>query len=237
MNLSDLDKILQSSLTEVIFYISVSILLVLIGFLVSYIKAMMNERAKINAITENFNTLKDQLIENTKVTKSIEANITQKQWVNQQAWLKKHHCYEEIFTALLDYVSYISYLQSRAEYEKFIMEGQNVYVDQYSSPDEIEEWKSLKEEFEREKVSGEMKEKEDSLYLKHSLAENKLTESLFIYSVFLDPQVHENISYAIASVSVKTDWETDEENYSRMHDDIKKAIDNIRLICRKELQL
>ncbi|MFV8979805.1 hypothetical protein [Serratia fonticola] len=237
MWLSDLDKVLQSSLIQITFYISASILLVLIGFIISYVRTMINERAKINTITANFNTLKEQLIENTKATKSIEANIIQKQWVNQQAWLKKNQCYEEIFTALLDYVSYVNYLQSRAEYEKFITEGPDVYIDQYSQPEEIEEWKRLKEEIEREKASGETKDQEHALYLKHSLAEKKLADSLFIYSVFLDPQVNENISHAMASVSVKTDWETDEENYSRMHEDVKKAIDNIRLICRKELQL
>lgn len=237
MNISDLDKITESSLLQITFYISISILFILIGIIVSYIKVISSEQAKINIITANFKQLNDQLKENTQTTKSIEANISQKQWVNQQAWLKKHECYEEIFKALLDYVTYVHYLQSRNEYEKFVNEGPDIYVDQYSQPEEISEWARLKEKIDNEKASGATKKKEDELYTIHSLAEKKLADTIFIYAVFLDPGVGENITYAMASVSLKIDWETDEENFTRMHNDVAKAVDNIRIICKKELGL
>ncbi|MFJ5503854.1 hypothetical protein ACIPUO_06540 [Pectobacterium carotovorum] len=237
MGLNELDKIQHASINQIIFYISLGVIITLIGLIVSYIKVRTIEQAKLNFIAENFKTLKEQLIENTKATKSIESNISQKQWINQQAWLKKQQCYEEIFTALLDYVHYVHYLHSRLEYEKFVEEGPEIYTDQYSSPEEIENWKILKSEIDSKKISGETKKIEDDLFQKHSSAEKKLADSIFIYSIFLDPQVDENLSRAMASAGLKIDWETEEENYLRIYEDVKTAIDNIRLICRKELQL
>ncbi|ENL6919661.1 hypothetical protein AB5R29_002924 [Enterobacter hormaechei] len=237
MGLNDLDKIQHSSINQLIFYIFAGIIILLIGLIISYIKALSNERAKMNAINANFNILKEQLIENTKATKSIESSISQRQWVNQQAWLKKQVCYEEIFTSLLDYVSYVHYLHGKFEYERFVTEGPDVYIDQYTQPEEIEEWERLKNELEREKTSDKTREKESNLLLKHSLAEKKLADSLFIYSIFLDPEVKENLTMAIASVGLNIDWETEEENISRRLKDVETAIENIRLVCRKELQL
>ncbi|EKN3610690.1 hypothetical protein ABEH48_000197 [Yersinia enterocolitica] len=219
----------------------VIILIAIFSVAMVFLKGYVAKKSELQAITDNFEILKQQLIENTKITKTIESSIGETQWINQQIWIKKQSCYEDIFKLLLNIKNHIDHICSGYNESQFYDDALDTYGYQFSSPEEEDRYhkeiEQQKRDFMERTNSPEEKEKEATLKKRHLESMNKITDLLFIYAIFLDSRVGEEFKKMLESVNKTFDYESWDEHFHRLENDVNTATTNIQNICRDELKI
>lgn len=244
MNSSDLITFLSNysfkQTLDIQSYIIITLLMFLVSATALWITTFIKEKSRNFATKSDFEQLKDQLIQNTEATKKIEAHFSEKVWINQQIWLKKQSCYEQIFVLLNKISDYVANEVAEYEHHRDVYSGPQITP--YMSDDEQA---ALESQWERDMAEYEEKSKSPEEKLKRQDAQKTKLESfkhlmelMQIKAVFIDNKVRIEIDNLIRSLSIYNDPREDwDMHFMRMDEDTKKALENIRDICRLELNL
>jgi len=221
-------------------YFIITLLMCLVSAASLYFTTFIKEKGRNFATKSDFEQLKEQLIQNTEATKKIEAHFSEKVWINQQIWLKKQDCYEQIFVLLDKISNYVANEVAEYEHHCDIYRGPN--VNPYMSDDEqaaLEaQWERDMAEYEEKSKSPEEKLKREENQKTKLESFKHLMELTQVKAVFIDNKVRVEIDNLIRSLSIYNDpCEDWDMHFMRMDADTNKALKNIRDICRLELNL
>ncbi|MDT3250867.1 hypothetical protein QZQ97_07935 [Serratia sp. root2] len=212
----------------------------LIAYFCAFLSASQSEKGKMSAINENFEKLKKQLGENTKLTKRIETQFSERLWINQQVWLRKQEIYEDIFTQL-DRISRhakleVSHYWTASHYN----EGPDI---QYGMSDaeanEIyKEWKKDQEAYNEHVNSEAFKNgKKESTEL-HKKSLKHLIEITFIKSVFLSSET-QNAIESLVTAADRSYYDEDSwyDYVTTLDSTCQQVIGTVRKACSIELSI
>lgn len=221
-------------------YIIITLLMFLVSTAALWITTFIKEKSRNFATKSDFEQLKEQLIQNTEATKKIEAHFSEKVWINQQIWLKKQSCYEQIFVLLYKISNYVASEIADYEHHRDIYSGPQ--MNPYMSDDEqaaLEtQWERDMAEYEEKSKSPEEKLKREENQKTKLESFKHLMELTQVKAIFIDNKVRMEIDNLIRSLSINNDPREDwDMHFMRMDEDTNKALKNIRDICRLELNL
>ena len=120
------------------------------SWLGSFFSSYHKKKGENYANKEDFDSLKEQLSINTGIVERIKSHILEKNWIFQQAWLKKQEAYESIFELLFHVKRYISHQSS--EYEEWELMNHNypeLACEEMDDGKLIRVWELEKEEYEK----------------------------------------------------------------------------------------
>lgn len=222
-------------------FLLLGITVALVNCLCAVAISFLKEKGKNFATRTDFEKLTTQLIKNTEATKKIDAHFSERVWINQQVWSKKQECYESIFMHLEKITSYVRYEVSAYEEHTDMQRGPAIYYANMSEEQEEKmyaDWKKEVDAYEERVNSPEEKRKREKLQKENVASFLKLTELMQIKAVFIDEKVQIEIDNLQKSLSIKNDPSEDwDMHFMRMDHDTNKALENIRDICRLELNL
>lgn len=221
-------------------YIIITLLMFLVSTIALWITTFIKEKSRNFATKSDFEQLKLQLIQNTEATKKIEAHFSEKVWINQQIWLKKQECYEQIFILLQRISNYVANEVAEYEYHRDVYSGPqiNPYMcDDEQAALEAQWYREMAEHEEKSKSPEEKLKREENQKTKLESFKH-LMELTQVKAVFIDSKVIIEIDNLIKSLSIYNDpYEDWDMHFMRMDSDTKAALKNIRDICRLELNL
>ncbi|WP_405600673.1 MULTISPECIES: hypothetical protein [unclassified Pseudoalteromonas] len=190
------------------------------------------------------NVRSEFLKNNTEVVESVKSELQVKGWVNQQVWLKKQEIYESIFNKLLSVKKYATH-QSNAFQEALYLEREHEY---YLS--QGEEWidsPSLKRDLERKREeykirvnSQEHINESKTIRAEKEQAISSLMELVSINSVYIDGDVEsvlDKLKNVLHSRYDSSDFDEVENHMYDVCNAVEKAIVEVKLMCKKELQI
>ncbi|HEN3480897.1 TPA: hypothetical protein U5D84_002590 [Yersinia enterocolitica] len=209
--------------------------------LLIFVKGYSVKYSEIQAITNNFITLKKQLVENTEIVKSIESRFTHKLWINQQVWLKKQEIYEDIFLCLYHIKNYISEnvktIDKAYYFSSFRDPG---FPEDYLTKSALKQmedaWKEEKAIYDKRPDIEEEIENFNILKINHLKSLKIVLEKMQVKSIFIDKDVFKELSIILNRLNQEKE-ESSLEYYEYIEEDTDRAIDRIKGICAKELQL
>ena len=233
-DLSAISKLLEADHETWLIYITYF----LIGLAGAFIGGYLTQKAKNKANAEDFEEIKKQLAETTRTVKEIESNFSEKGWITQQVWLRKQDAYEVLLILLLDIKKYVSHQVS--EYHQW----DHIY-NRYNHQEFIDDavygdgslWEKAKNEYESKKADPNTKKEAELLKTKYDKALSKLLDHIDAKAIYLDNRISEKINELRASLNTTYDYEGWDEHFSRLENDTKKAIDEIRNISMQELKI
>lgn len=233
---------LMKSTNANIWMLFIVIMLIAISSLIMvFLKGYITKKSELQAITDNFITLKKQLVENTETIKSIESRFTHKLWINQQVWLKKQEIYEDIFLCLYHIKNYISEnvkTIDKAYYFSFFPDPG--FPEDYLSKSALkgmeDAWKEEKAIYDKRPDIEEEIENFNILKINHLKSLKIVLEKMQVKSIFIDKDVFKELSIILNRLNQEKK-ESSLEYYEYIEEDTDRAINRIKEICAKELQL
>jgi hypothetical protein len=218
----------------IISYVGVALVSGLLVWFNSYSK----EKGKFYANKEDFVELKKQLSETTELVESVKSSLSEKNWINQQVWLKKQEVYEEIFLHLSHVKKFVHHQIS--EYESYeYLQNYHPYVQMSSTTNEsiLNQWDRDVEEYERRTKYN----KENKLYERLEKHSNDALLQVFdlitVKSIYLDPRVGEVVHKLKFSIGASHEDEDENDYYNRIDNAMNLAMDNILKISKEELSM
>jgi len=183
------------------------------------------------ATTENFDQLKEQLSDNTKVVEDVKASVQSDVWLSQQVWTKKHESYEFIITYIFEMKALLNTrLNQNSQWLKDITK-ENVGYD-------------LDKEYENLIDFSSYKDKPTFINKLETLEENIIAKSVFLTSDFQSIELEiKSIKLVFISfedtIVINESLEKVIERISRTLtlkvSILEKAISNIKVISSKDL--
>ncbi|MBC5853483.1 hypothetical protein [Vibrio metschnikovii] len=210
----------------------------LVSGLLVWFNSYSKEKGKFYANKEDFVELKKQLSETTELVESVKSSLSEKNWINQQVWLKKQEVYEEIFLHLSHVKKFVHHQIS--EYESYeYLQNYHPYVQMSSTTNEsiLNQWDRDVEEHERRTKYN----KENKLYERLEKHSNDALLQVFdlitVKSIYLDPRVGEVVHKLKFSIGASHEDEDENDYYNRIDNAMNLAMDNILKISKEELSM
>ena len=206
------------------------------GFLSSYLK----EKGKNYASKEDFEELKGQLTQSTKLVEDIKAKVSEKMWINQQIWVKKQEAYETIFDLLIHVNKYVAKQVDDFEEWEYIDKYHPYF--QYSHYKENDEY--LRKQHEKDKAeynkrvnSPEHKDEAEKLKQKYEVAIDNLLDLVDVKAIYLDSKVGAVVAKLKIELGRTYDEEDWDSHFQRLSTETKNAINKIKEISKVELKI
>lgn len=201
-----------------------------------FLGAYLKEWGKNYASKENFEELKNQLTKTTELVEEVKSTVSERLWISQQVWVKKQESYESIFDLLFHVKKYVSHQVSEFDewryYDSFPGFNSN-QVDQ----EHYAEWEREKKEYENKKEDPASKVEAEKLKIKYENSMSSLFRIIEIKSIYLDSSVGEIAENLRKELSSHHDYEGWDEHFERLKKETDSAIDKIKEISKKELQI
>ena len=203
------------------------------AFLVYYLK----EKGRNYANKEDFEELKRQLAENTKIAEVIKQDLSNKGWISQQVWLRKQDAYEGVFALLFNVKKYVSHqVDEFQEWEHINYYHPCIQDSQYGNSEQLfKQWKEEKLEYEEKLKSPKTKAEAESLKTRYENSVAKLFELIEVKSIYLEPEVASVIRELKKELSITHDYEEWDTHFRRISKKISESIAAIQLVCKREL--
>jgi len=241
--LLELIKALQTSNFSAMQIFCLCLVLIAASLLMSYLVSSINEKAKIAAINENYETVREQLSINTTTIKDIEKKISSELWVSQQIWQKKYDLYETIYAQLFN-------IKKWADNEFHIIElhmTPNWIASSYQPHFNEEQEKYFYEEIQQARAAldkaindQDFQVKNNELQEKLSNAMTSLTEVLITRAILLNENVTVILETLISGIGFDPspeDYEEPDDYGHRIKDAINTALNDIRVTAISDLQI
>lgn len=204
----------------------------------AFLAAYLVQKAKNRANSEDFDRLKSELKENTRLVKEIESNFSENFWIRQQVWLKKQESYEVILGLLHDIEKYVYHQVTDFEEWQYI-NNRHPYFGYYPHEDvgNKKAWERDKQEYEEKKNNPETVAESESLKTRYDRALSEIFDHIDLKAIYLDDRVEaevEKLKHSLSRTDEEEDWE---DHFDRISKDTLKAIEKVRNISRAELKL
>lgn len=204
----------------------------------AFLAAYLVQKAKNRANSEDFDKLKSELEENTKLVKEIESNFSESFWIRQQVWLKKQESYEIILRLLNDIEKYVCHQVTDFEDWQYI-NNRHPYFGYYPHEDagNKKAWERDKKEYEEKKNSPETVAESESLKTRYDRALSEIFDHIDLKAIYLDDRVEAEVEKLKQSLSRTDEQEDWEDHFDRISKDTMRTIERVRNISRAELKL
>ena len=212
MEIQELTNILSQIQFKQELSIETYIIILCVSGLGAWFASYFKTKGQNFANKEDFEQLQKQLESNTTVVEEIKTELSQKNWISQQAWVKKQEAYEAIFDCLFHVKKYVAH-------EK----------------DEYFEWEHYNFRF--PELAYETKAQAEKLKVKYDESFAKLFHVIEVKAIYLEQRVTETITVLKQGLS-KTDNEEDwDEHFFRISRLVNESVDKLRTISIEELKI
>ncbi|HGF4962096.1 TPA: hypothetical protein ACF33V_004533, partial [Vibrio parahaemolyticus] len=237
MEIQELTNILSQIQFKQELSIETYIIILCVSGLGAWFASYFKTKGQNFANKEDFEQLQKQLESNTTVVEEIKTELSQKNWISQQAWVKKQEAYEAIFDCLFHVKKYVAHEKD----EYFEWEHYNFRFPElaYETTDEytIRIWEHEKEEYLKKSQDPETKAQAEKLKVKYDESFAKLFHVIEVKAIYLDQRVTETITVLKQGLS-KTDNEEDwDEHFFRISRLVNESVDKLRTISIEELKI
>ncbi|ENN97384.1 MULTISPECIES: hypothetical protein [Pseudoalteromonas] len=204
------------------------------------LSSYLKEKGKNYASKEDFEELKGQLAQSTKLVEDIKAKVSEKTWINQQKWVKKQEAYEAIFDLLIHVNKYV--VRQVDDFEEW------EYIDKYHPYFQYlqynEDNESLRKQLEKDKAeynervnSPEHKDEAEKLKQKYEVAIDNLLDLVDVKAIYLNSEVGAVVAKLKIELARTYDEEDWDSHFQRLSTETKNAINKIKEISKVELKI
>lgn len=206
----------------------------------TYLASYLKKKGENVATKEDFNGLLNQLKTNTEAVEDIKSQFNERNWVNQQIWLKKQEAYSTIFMHLLNIKKYVTFQTNEFEAWQDINFYHEYFSFEYNKDEEIalkEKWENDRKLYEEKSKSPAHIEEAQLLKTNHDKSLSSIFDVINIHSIYLDPNVELELEKLKNELSTTHDYEDWEEHFSRISNETESTINTVREIGKRELRV